>query len=68
MSVDRDTATDRSASAEAHGDLIAAAPELLEALERLLANREDGGSCLDPDGGASARARAAIAKATGAAA
>lgn len=51
-----------TAEGEANARLIAAAPELLEALELVL------GNCLDSEGlaAAHAKARAAIAKATGA--
>lgn len=51
-------------SAKANANLISAAPELLEALERLLASGDVRDSA---DAGAMKQARAAIAKATGSA-
>lgn len=52
---------------EANARLIAAAPELLEALEGLLAHLGPDGYIPNAGGTATERARAAIAKATGAA-
>ena len=50
---------------EANARLIAAAPDLLEALKEMLDNHED--ACTGYGEGAAEKARAAIAKATGAA-
>ena len=62
--VDIPIASTRHQDQEANARLIAAAPELLEALQSVLDN------CLDSEGlcTAHAKARAAIAKATGGAA
>jgi hypothetical protein len=48
---------------DANGRLIAAAPDLLEALKEMLDNHED--ACTGYGEGAADKARAAIAKATG---
>jgi hypothetical protein len=50
---------------KADADLIAAAPDLLEALKEMLDNHED--ACTGYGEGAAEKARDAIAKATGAA-
>jgi hypothetical protein len=52
-------------TSEANARLIAAAPDLLEALKKMLDSHED--ACTGYGEGAAEKARAAIAKATGAA-